>query len=78
MSRFGCRTGRVALSAALLSILTIGASTPSARAQEPTPATPPAQQPSAVLDSVVVRGNQRVSEAAIRTTTGLRAGSVLR
>jgi outer membrane protein insertion porin family len=78
MSRFGSRTGRVALSAALLSILTIGTGTPSARAQEPTPATPPAQQPSAVLDSVLVRGNQRVSETSIRTTTGLRTGSVLR
>lgn len=78
MSRFGSRTGRVALGAALLSILMIGTGTPSARAQDPTPAAPPAQQPSAVLDSVLVRGNQRVSEAAIRATSGLRTGAVLR
>lgn len=78
MSRFGSRMGRVAVSATLLSILVIGAGIPSARAQDPATAPPPAQQPSAVLDSVLVRGNQRVTEAAIRTTSGLRTGAVIR
>lgn len=78
MFRFGSRKGRVAGAATLLSILMIGAGTPSARAQDPNPSTSPAQQPGAVLDSVVVRGNQRVGEAAIRTTAGLRTGMVIR
>jgi outer membrane protein insertion porin family len=77
MSRFGSRMGRAAVLAALLGITATGAA-PSAAAQEPTPTAPPAQQPTTVLDSVVVRGNQRVSEAVIRTTSGLRPGAVLR
>lgn len=78
MSHSGSRMGRVAVSAALLSILTFGGGASPAAAQEPTPAPPAQQQAGAVLDSLVVRGNQRVTEAAIRTTAGLREGDLVR
>lgn len=71
--------GRAAGSAALLALALLGAAGSPARAQDPTttPATPEAPA-GAVLDSVLVRGNTRVTEAAIRAASALRPGDYVR
>lgn len=71
--------GGVAIMVALLGLSTLGI--PAAQAQEPVP--PPAdtvqETPPVgiVVDSVLVRGNQRIDEAAVRAISGLGAGSTI-
>lgn len=72
-----CRTGRRAASAALLALSLLAA--PSLAAQDPAaPPAPAPQQPVGVtLDSVAVRGNQRLTESAVVAASGLEAGSLV-
>jgi outer membrane protein insertion porin family len=65
--------GRAAVAAALLAVSLLGAGG-TARAQEPAPAAPAG----AVVDSVIVRGNQRVPETTIRASSALRPGDYVR
>jgi outer membrane protein insertion porin family len=68
--------GRAA-SAALLLFAFCGTLSRAAHAQQTTPTTPPAgtsQQEGIVVDSVLVRGNARLSEQAVRAGSGLRQG----
>ncbi len=70
-------TRRAAVSAALLGLVLLGAGHAPAHAQDPAaPAAAP--QASAVIDSVLVRGSRRVTEPAIRATSGLRPGATVR
>lgn len=75
MFKFVHLRARAAAGAALLAFLLAGPAIGSVAAQDPaTP--PPAQEAPAqvVVDSVLVRGNQRVSEQAIVAAAGIRGG----
>ncbi|HEX2095383.1 MAG TPA: outer membrane protein assembly factor BamA [Longimicrobiaceae bacterium] len=80
MSQNSSRTRRVAVHAVLLGFVFLGADIRTAPAQQPTSPSPAAtaQQGGAVLDSLIVRGNRRVAEGVIRTTSGLRPGAFVR
>ncbi len=63
---------------AVVGTLLIGAGP--VRAQEPTPPPPPPAEPAspvagAVVQSIEVRGNRRINEAAVRGASGLQVGS---
>jgi len=70
--------GRAATIAALLTLVIAGVAPASARAQQQ--AAPPAgaQEVGVRVDTVMVRGNRRVTEAAIQATAALRPGQVVR
>ncbi|HEU0012049.1 MAG TPA: outer membrane protein assembly factor BamA [Longimicrobium sp.] len=71
---FSFDRGGAARAALLLSVL-CGAAAP-AHAQDPQP-TPPAQPAGFVVDTVIVRGNQRVAVEQVTTASGLRGGTVV-
>jgi outer membrane protein insertion porin family len=66
--------GRAATAALLTFALC--ALAPAAHAQDPAPAEQ-APPPGFVVDTVVVRGTQRLTEEAVRTSAGIRSGSVV-
>jgi len=67
--------GRAAL-AALLSFALCGLAPAALRAQDPAPAGQPAPA-GFVVDTVEVRGGQRIPDAGVRATAGVRTGSVM-
>lgn len=73
MSHFN--RGRAA-AAALLTFVLCALAPAAAHAQDPAPAQP-APPAGFVVDTVVVRGTQRVTEEAVRTSAGVRTGSVV-
>jgi outer membrane protein insertion porin family len=64
--------GRAA-AAALLLLTAPAVAVTAARAQEPTP--PSAPQAGIVVDTVIVRGNQRLTEGAVRGAGGIHSGA---
>jgi outer membrane protein insertion porin family len=70
------RIWRGAASAALLS-LALALSHRTALAQNPSAADQAAQPTSLVVDTVLVRGNARLSESVVRSTSGLRTGGTV-
>ena len=73
MSHFN--RGRAA-AAALLTFALCALAPAAAHAQDPAPAEQAPPQ-GFVVDTVVVRGTQRVTEEAVRTSAGIRSGSVV-
>jgi outer membrane protein insertion porin family len=67
--------GRAA-TAALLSFVLCGLAPAAALAQDPAPAQQPAPA-GFVVDTVEVRGGQRIPDEGVRATSGVRAGSVM-
>jgi outer membrane protein insertion porin family len=66
--------GRAGLRSALLGFILLGAGTVAVHAQD-VPQQPAAPAPAGVVvDTILVEGNQRVTEAAARQMSGLRAG----
>lgn len=76
MSLNNLRGGAAATAAALLLCFLGGTSPRTLSAQQPTPPAPVAApaQDGIVVDTVLVRGNVRLSEAAVRAGSGVRAG----
>jgi outer membrane protein insertion porin family len=72
---FDSHRGRAALAAALLSFALGGAVPGAALAQDPTP--PQAAPAGFVVDTVEVRGTRRVTPEAVRTSSGVRSGTVV-
>src|SRR5690606_18631090 len=62
--RFGC----------FLTVVALGMSATTVAAQDPTVLPPAQAQTGVLIDSIVVRGNQRVESSVIRVTSALQAG----